>query len=55
VLDPQFVIDPEVLEDPVAIEDKHIVGEELTEVVVDEDPVIVPEVQGKGVIVDEEH
>jgi hypothetical protein len=44
----------EVLKDPVTVEDKHKVGEVLTEVVVDKDPVRVPEVQGVGVMVDEE-
>ena len=54
VPDTQAVIDPEVLENPVAVEDKHEVGEVLTEEVVDEDPVMVPEVQGEGVFVEEE-
>jgi hypothetical protein len=39
---------------PDTVEDKHKVGEVLTEVVVDKDPVWVPEVQGVGVRVDEE-
>ena len=51
----EVVCDTDVLKDPVTVEDKHIVGEVLTEVVVDKDPVMVPEVQGEGVIVVEEH
>jgi len=49
------VWDTEVLKDPDTVEDKHKVGEVLTEVVVDKDPVWVPEVQEEGVVVDEEH
>ena len=48
------VWDTEVLKHPDTVEDKHSVGEALTEVVVDEDPVMVPEVQGEGVILEEE-
>ena len=51
----EVVCDTDVLKDPDTVEDKHIVGEVLTEVVVDRDPVMVPEVQGEGVIVVEEH
>ena len=54
VLDPHVVIDPELLKESVTVEDKHKVGEVLTELVVKEDPVRVPELQGEGVIVDEE-
>ena len=49
------VWDTEVLKDPDTVEDKHKVGEVLMEVVVDKDPVWVPELQGEGVIVDVEH
>ena len=49
------VWDTEVLKDPDTVEDKHKVGEVLMEVVVDKDPVWVPELQGEGVIVEEEH
>ena len=48
------VWDTEVLKDPETLEDKHMVGDVLTEVVVDEDPVMLPEVQGVGLIVEEE-
>ena len=51
----EVVCDTDVLKDPDTVEDKHIVGDVLTEVVVDKDPVMVPEVQGEGVIVVEEH
>ena len=48
------VWDTDVLMHPDTVEDEHKVGEVLTEVVVDGDPVMVPEVQGVGVRVDEE-
>jgi len=48
------VCDTEVLKDPDTVDDKHKVGEVLTEKVDEEDPVVVPEVQEVGVIVDEE-
>jgi len=49
------VCDTDVLKDPDTVEDKHKVGDVLTEVVVDKDPDVVPEVQEVGVIVDVEH
>ena len=51
----EVVCDIDVLTDPDTVEDKHKVGDVLTEVVEDRDPVMVPEVQGEGVIVDVEH
>ena len=51
----EVVCDADVLKDPDTVEDKHRVGEVLTEVVLDKDPVVVPEVQEVGVIVDVEH
>jgi len=50
----EVVCDTDVLKDPVTVEDKHKVGVGLIEVVVDKDPVRVPELQGEGVIDDEE-
>ncbi len=50
----EVVSDPEVLKDPVTVDVKHKLGVGLTDAVVDEDTVRVPEVQGEGLIVDVE-
>jgi hypothetical protein len=48
------VWDTDVLKDPDTVEDEHKVGEVLTEVVIDKDPVWVPELQAVGLIVEVE-